>query len=191
MYDTDAFTKREQALEDEFFHRVDTQLRAELRRSIERDRSREGLQQATGLSDPELLDALVDSGFQATTLAALVLVPAIFVAWADHKVDELESKTILKAAKARGLNGDGLAVQLLETWLKKRPPHSLWETWKRYTQTVNESLPKSSSKLLSKEVLKLATSVAEVSGGVLGFGNKSQSEKEVLAGIEQTFASEA
>ncbi len=60
--------KREQALEDEFFHRVDEKLRAELRKSMDRDRSREALTEATGLTDPELLDALIEAGFQATTL---------------------------------------------------------------------------------------------------------------------------
>jgi hypothetical protein len=185
MYESDAFTKREQALEDEFFHRVDEKLRAELRRSMDRDRSREALAEATGLTDKELLDGLIEAGFQSTTLAALALVPAIFVAWADNSADELECQTIMKAATERGINEDAVALQLLETWLKKRPPKSLWETWKRYAHAVGESLSESNSTVLSGEILRLATAVAESSGGVLGFGKTSKSEQEVLDEIKE------
>lgn len=184
MSDPDAFTKREKALEDEFFHRVDEKLRADLRRSMDRDRSREALSEATGLTDQELLNALIDAGFQATTLVALALVPAIFVAWADDSVDQLECETIMKAASERGINEDGVALQLLETWLKKRPPKSLWDTWKRYAHGVGESLSDSTSGALSSEVLRLATAVAESSGGVLGFGKTSKREQEVLDEIK-------
>jgi len=185
MFESDAFRKREQALEDEFFHRVDENLRAELRKSMERDRSREALSEATGLTDPELLDALIEAGFQATTLTALAVVPAIFVAWADDTADDLECESIMKAAKERGICGDGVAVQLLETWLKKRPPRSLWETWKRYAHAIGESLSESASGTLSGEVLRLATTVAESSGGVLGFGKISKREQEVLDEIKE------
>ncbi len=113
------------------------------------------------------------------------MVPAIFVAWADDNADDLECETIMKAAKERGISGDGLAVQLLETWLKKRPPRSLWETWKRYAHAVGESLSESASGTLSSEVLRLATTVAESSGGVLGFGKISNREQEVLDEIKE------
>lgn len=182
----DAFAKREKALEDEFFHRVDEKLREELRRSMERDRSREALAEATGLTDEELLNALVDAGFQATSLTALALVPAIFVAWADDTVDSLECETIMNAAKQRGINEDGVALQLLESWLKKRPPKSLWDTWHNYAHTVNETLTDSASKALSEEVLRLAEAVAESSGGVLGFGKTSKSEQAVLDQIKES-----
>lgn len=189
MSESDAFTKREQALEDEFFHRVDEKLRAELRRSMDRDRSREALAEATGLTDKELLDALLEAGFQSTTLAALALVPAVFVAWADDTVDQLESETIMKAATERGITEDGVALQLLKSWLKKRPPKSLWETWKRYAHAVGESLSGSSSTVLSSEILRLATAVAESSGGVLGFGKTSKREQEVLDKIKEALES--
>ncbi len=186
MFERDAFAKREKALEDEFFHRVDEKLRAELRRSMERDRSREMLAAATGLNDQELLDALVEEGMEATTLAALALVPAIFVAWADHSVTELEREVVLKAAQHRGIAEDGLASQLLETWLIKRPKQSLWDTWKHYVSALRESLSASSMRLLSEEVLRVATGVAEASGGILGLGKISRSEQDVLDEIRES-----
>lgn len=153
---------------------------------MERDRSREALAAATGLCDDALLDALVDAGFQATTLTALTLVPAIFVAWADNTVDSLEAETIMKAATERGINEDGVALQLLESWLKKRPPKSLWDTWAQYVHAVKETLSDSASTALCGEVLRLAEAVAESSGGVLGFGKTSKAEQAVLDKIKES-----
>ena len=65
MYDHDAIHDRGRALEDEFFHRVDEQLRTKLRESMEREKKREQLISATGFNDEELLDHLIDGGFRA------------------------------------------------------------------------------------------------------------------------------
>jgi hypothetical protein len=186
MYETDAFKKREQALEDEFFHRVDEKLREELRQSIARDESRGALVEATGLTDAALLDELIDAGFQATTLAALSLVPAIFVAWADDKIDKPERETLLKAASEHGMKEDGLAWQMILSWLSQRPKKSLWETWQHYAKAVAQSLSIPSSGLLAGEIVKLSTAVAQASGGVLGFGKVSNAEQRILDEILQT-----
>ena len=188
MFDADAFEKREKALEDEFFHRVDEELRAELRRSMEQDRSREALAAATGLTDEDMLNGLVEAGFEATTLAALALVPAVFVAWADDTVTELEREAVLKAAHDRGISQDALASQMLEQWLDKRPPRSLWHTWKQYANSVAEKLSDTVAGVLTHNILHIATVVAEASGGVLGFGKISKAEQEVLDEIKETLS---
>ena len=77
MFDKDAFEIRERAMEDEFFHRVDEKLRKQIRESLERDKARQSLVMVTGLTDLALIDAMIDAGFQPTTLPALALVPAI------------------------------------------------------------------------------------------------------------------
>lgn len=186
MFETDAFAKRERAMEDEFFHRVDEKLREQLRRSMQRDRSREGLQDATGLNDPELLDALLDAGFEATTMAALALVPAVFVAWADDAVTQPEREAVLKAAAERGIAEDGVAAQLLDSWLSHRPRQTLWQTWKHYAEAVRHSISDSATGILSASILQVATSVAQASGGVLGYGKISSSEQALLDEIEDT-----
>ena len=48
MFDKSAFEKREKAIEDEFFHRVDEKLRKDLRDSIQRQKDRESLVMVTG-----------------------------------------------------------------------------------------------------------------------------------------------
>ena len=186
MVNQDAFEKREQTLEDEFFFRVDEKLRADIRRSLERERSREALAKATGLSDADLLDALLDCGLEATTIAAFALVPAVFVAWADYSVTEPERAAVMDAAEKRGIEKDSLAWQVLNSWLDSPPKKSLWETWQRYAVAVKGSLPQPATVLLSANILKIAETVAETSGGVLGFGKTSSNEQAVLDGIKAT-----
>lgn len=184
----DVFAKRERALEDEFFHRVDEKLREELRRSMERDRSREALAAATGFSDNDLLDELVDSGITATTLLALAMVPAVMVAWCDSEMAKEEREAILKMAHERGIQEDGLAHQILDGWLDKRPNRSLLDTWQHYAQAVRGSLTEEAWNKLVAEVMQQSHSVAEAAGGVFGYGKVSATEKNMIAKIKEALA---
>ena len=183
--ESDGFAKRERALEDEFFHRVDEKLREELRRSMEHDRSREALAAATGFNDTALLDELVDSGITATTLVALALVPAVMVAWADSEMAKEEREAIMEMAHKRGIEQDGLAYQILNGWLEQRPNRALLETWKHYAHAVRETLTESAWKQLADEVLEQANAVAQASGGVFGYGKVSATEKNMIAKIRE------
>ena len=54
----DAFDRRESALEDEFFHRVDQELIAQLRAQHQHEAELDALQRATGISDRRVLEEL-------------------------------------------------------------------------------------------------------------------------------------
>ena len=43
----------------------------------------------------ELLDHLLDGGFQPASVAALALVPAVFIAWADGSVTQNERQAVI------------------------------------------------------------------------------------------------
>ena len=188
MFEHDPIHERGQALEDEFFHRVDEKLRQELRESMEREKAREQLSAATGFQDPELLDHLLDGGFSAASLTALALVPTVFVAWADGSVTPKERQAVMSAALQRGLEHEPGALHMVEAWLHKHPPRSLWKLWKEYAQAVHTSVSPTSAKVLTNEILRQATIVAEASGGTLGFGKISKDEKAILEEIENLFA---
>ena len=113
MFDHDAIHDRGKALEDEFFYRVDEQLRQKLRESMEREEQRKQLIAATGFQDEELLDHLLDGGFQPTSVAALALVPAVFTAWADGSVTASERQAVMGAALQRGLDNQPMAMQMI------------------------------------------------------------------------------
>lgn len=184
MFENDAFHKRGQALEDEFFHRVDEQLRDQLRESIQREKSRELLAEATGFKNPELLDHLIDAGIESSAVAALALAPAVFVAWADGDVTAKERQVVMSEALGHGIDQNPISFQLIERWLEHCPPESLWKLWQEYATGVHESMSPAASKLLMTEIHQLATKVANASGGVLGRGKISKAEQNILDKIE-------
>lgn len=186
MFDHDAIHDRGRALEDEFFHRVDEQLRKKLRESMEREKQREQLTAATGLKDQELLDHLLDGGFQPASVAALVLVPAVFVAWADGSVTPNERQAVISAALQRGLEDQPLAMKMVDAWLHNHPPRSLWKLWKEYSQAVRKTVPPEVAERLTSEILRQCTVVAEASGGTFGFGKISKPEQEILDEIAES-----
>jgi len=188
MFETDALHRRGQALEDEFFHRVDEKLRAELRESMERSEQRTQLSAATGFQEQELLDHLLDAGFQASTLMALALVPSVFVAWADGSVTPQERQAVMSAALQRGLEHEPTALHMIEAWLHKHPPRTLWKLWKEYAEAIHATVSPTLAEMLMREILRQATAVAEASGGTLGFGKVSKDEQAILDEVANMFA---
>lgn len=180
MFDNDAFHKRGQALEDEFFHRVDDKLRQQLRERIQRDKAKEMLSEATGFQNQELLDHLVDAGIESSTIAALALAPAIFVAWADGQVTAKERQVVMSEALQRGVDECPMSFQLIESWLEHRPPESLWKLWQEYAVAIQKPIAPAASSLLAIEIHRLATKVSSASGGMLGRGKISRAEQKIL-----------
>ncbi len=128
----DALNDRRQALEDEFFHRVDDQLLANMKAKTAAECNRKRLEAATGITDSDLQDELLAAGASAEAVTAISLVPLILVAWASGKVEPEEREQILKAARDNGITSDTPAAQLLEHWLERRPKRELGSTWKHY-----------------------------------------------------------
>lgn len=188
MFDKDALHQRGQALEDEFFRQVDQKLIADLKAAEERSKLKDQLALVTSFKDDALLEHLIDGGFQPTTLAALALVPAVFVAWADGSISPQERQAVMSAALHRGIEEQPTAMKLLESWLHKHPPRPLWKLWKEYVEAVYSSVPAESGQALATEIQEQAKSVAEASGGTLGFGKISQVEREILDDIASVFA---
>ena len=131
MSEPDAIRKG-QLLEDEFFHRLDQDLRAQLRRTMERDALLKQLAAATGLKNPRLLDRLADRGFEVATVAALALVPTVLVAWADGWVSPPERQAVLTAATQRGLDHQPTALCCSKRGCGDAPRHR----WARFGENT-------------------------------------------------------
>lgn len=181
----DALNDRRQALEDEFFHRVDEKLLAAMRAKTAAESSRKRLEAATGISNTDLLDELLAAGASDETVAAIALVPLILVAWASGEVEPEEREQILKAASDHGITNDSPAALLLEHWLDRKPNRELGATWKHYIAAVVAQMGAESRESLRSEIVARATAVANASGGLLGFGKISNDEKRVIAEVEQ------
>ena len=176
----DAFRDRQQSLENEFFHRVDSKLLDQLRKNAQDEKDRNAVAAATGLTDETLLQELADNGISAETVTALSLAPLTFVAWADLSVDKKEHDAIIEAAVASGLQEGGVAAQMLEGWLETKPENTLFDTWAHYAQGLMETLGDAAKSNLRSELIKRATDVAKASGGLMGLGKISSAEQAVL-----------
>ncbi|WP_436714462.1 hypothetical protein U8335_15355 [Roseiconus lacunae] len=188
MFEQDSLHRRGKALEDEFFHRVDEKLGAALRARMHRDDAIERLKSTTGFDDQAVVEHLVDAGFTPSSIVALALVPMVFVAWADGNLTAAERQSILSAALHRGVNSEPAAFSMLEDWLHHRPADSLWHVWEEYANAVGQSLTPTLATMLHQEIMRLATKVANASGGHFGRGRISANERAVLDQLADLFA---
>lgn len=189
MSDREFLGDRKKALEDSFFAKQNQRLLEKMREEQRKKEAREALQQATGLSDAEVLGRLVDLGIGADTWAALSLVPLVEVAWADGVLDPKERRAVLSGAEAHGVIPGSASHELLQSWLERRPGPELLQAWGEYMVGVSGALSESERRALKEQILGLARGVAESAGGLLGLKRISVEEERVLAELEKVFSS--
>lgn len=177
-------------LEEEFFARQNAALLEKLRQEARHKERREALREVAPNADDALLDHLITLGLAPETVLALTLVPLAVVAWADGAIDARERAALLKEAEERGVAPGSPARQLLESWLERRPPPALLETWKRYARGIWGTLDDAHRAAMRERMLGLARGIAEATGGFLGLGSKiSPAERAVLEELERALSS--
>lgn len=176
---------RGRALEDEFFRREDQRLIKRLSELKAAETTRDELAKASGISEPAVLDQLVQLGVRAETLAALAVVPLVEVAWADGELDAKERRAIVQHA---GVPRESTAGALLEAWLDRRPDAKLLSAWTQTVQAMRTRLAADAAARVKASLLEKARAVAAASGGVFGIGSKvSKAEADMLARLEGAF----
>jgi hypothetical protein len=183
-----AFEERRKALEDEFFHRVDQELLAKLRKKFADQAARRALAAASGFSDETLLDELLQLKIAPDTLGAVSLIPLVLVAWSDRGVDLRERRAVLQAAVEEGVDPDGPAYHLLEFWLENEPSPQLDETWRHFVKVVLPSLTAETKIAFREEIMKQARKAAKASRPGLGAKKISAEEARALNDLERTFS---
>ncbi|HTF88669.1 MAG TPA: hypothetical protein VK843_09685 [Planctomycetota bacterium] len=176
---------RGRTLEEEFFRKEEAKLLERLRAQKQKLVTREGLQQATGISDSAAIDRLLAMGISPQTLTALALVPLVQVAWASGGVEIAERKLILEAAKDAGLDSAG--QELLASWLAHAPDRALLDAWRGYVSTMCKEVAPQQRETMKTELLGRARKVAGASGGMLALGSVSKEEQKVLKELESAF----
>ena len=89
------------SLEEAFFAKKNAESLEKLRQKVRQEERRQAMREAVPNADDALVDHLLDIGLNPETVLALVLVPMLFVAWADGSIDGRE-----RAAH----RGDGVRV---------------------------------------------------------------------------------
>ena len=74
---------RRESLEEEFFHKLQSDQIAKMREELERKQTSDELRTSCGIADDAVLDKKISLGLSGTTMAALSMVPLVWVASAD------------------------------------------------------------------------------------------------------------
>ncbi len=150
-------------------------------------RTLEDLQEVSGIRNPDVLNKLIALNVSTALLSSIAVVPLVEVAWADGKIDQDERKAVLIGADKNGVKEGSVDYELLDNWLKHRPPESLLEAWTHYITGLCENMTGLERQTFKKEVLDRARNVARATGGIGGFLKISPEERTVLRKIEKAF----
>jgi hypothetical protein len=169
------------AKETEYFLKQEEALLRELKRRAALEEQREQIAAVTKIGDEDVLQDLLELGFDRDTANLLHIVPLVEIAWAEGKVTERERDLILELARARGVATDTPAYRKLSEWLSVRPGEAFFARTLDAIARVLAALPADQRDATTGDLVSQCKRVAEASGGFLGVGSKiSPEEAEVL-----------
>lgn len=180
MAETNPLEDLRKSREEEFFRKREKELLEKLQKRQAEEAERSRLAAAVGTPDAEVLSLLAELGFSAETVSVLHLVPLLEVAWADGSVSTAERRTILEAARLRGVAEGSPAHARLVEWLDRRPTGDLFERARAVVRAVVAAQPAAQREATTRDLLAYSTAVAEASGGLLGLGRKVSDEEAAL-----------
>jgi hypothetical protein len=174
------FEQRERAFEAVFFARLDTERIEKLRAKREQKVAMDLLARSSGITDPSLLERILDLGIDATNVQALSVALLVSTAWASGEVTAAERDAALQAAEKEGVSKESGAHQLFESWLDEAPGSELEQTWGEYVRAVLAELEPQAASALKQDLLSRCRQVARASGGFLGVAEISHAESQTL-----------
>lgn len=151
-------------------------------RRQDRERFRADLAAELGLEGRALLDELIELGITPDTAPAFEALPLVEVAWSDGRVDCDERWRVLAAATAFGLELGRPAHAQLELWLARRPEQELIDAWYLFAAF---GLTRREAGARARRVLEEAHAVAAATGGLLGYGAVSETERATVSRIRE------
>lgn len=181
---SDTLHNRGNALENQFFSKLDSQLLDELKAKQELVKSVDAVSKMTGISDRGALEAILRFGIEPQTLAALRVFPLVAVAWADGTMEEGERATVKTLAGSHLQIGDGAVSKLLDNWLSQQPTPDMFAAWEGYAAALVAAMSADEAAALKSALINEIRVVAEASGGLLGWGAVSKGESSVMSRIE-------
>ena len=169
MTDKDAFAERGRTLEEDYFRRKEKEVIEKMRRSAAAEADRRRLGEQAGVADEDVLRDLQELGYTTDTLILLHLVPLIQTAWAEGSVSDRERDLIVQAARARGIEANSSAGQLLNGWLAQRPSEELFEKTLRAIHAILQAASPEVRATSERDLLSRCAAIASASGGIMGF----------------------
>jgi hypothetical protein len=180
----DGLSDRRRASEEEYFRTRDQQLVERLRSQAEREAARDRLSQRVGVADDALLQHLETLGFSDQTVSLLHILPLVHVGW-DGGMSTTAAQRIIVASREHGIEELSEADRQLREWLEIRPSDSLFDGALRAIKTVLQHQSFSERQRYVRNLLEQSSEIAAASGGMLGFGKISKSERALLDRIRR------
>jgi hypothetical protein len=179
MPDKDAFSDLRIAKEEEFFHNREQALLEKVKQRAAAQSEARRLGEALGPRDEGILQDLQALGYTPDIIQILFAVPLIAVAWADGEVSKRERSLIQELAGV-SQSENAAAHHQLKQWLDKKPPQDFLERSLRIISSLLKTLPPDEESDRGRELLTSATRIAEASGGFLGLGSISATERALI-----------
>ncbi len=175
------------SLENIFFIEQDQELMKKLRELKMLQESKEALRLASGIKDDHLLERLVQLKTTPQSLAALMVIPLIEIAWADGEIDQNEKEKILEALQKHGIKKSTLEYDLVELWLSHKPDEKLFIAWEEMVKEISQNMSKGDLAVFHSSLMDDTQTVAKASGGFLGIGKISSEERGVIDRLNKAF----
>lgn len=182
MIHKDGITDQIRAHEDDYFRKRDRELIENLRRTDAAARTRQALEQETGLHDPGMLRELALLGFTPDTIAILPLIPVLQVAWAKAGLSAAERRMIVSLARSRGIAEGSAADEQLTHWMDTQPSEETFHKATRLIRAIIEA-PDHHVDVDAEGLLEYCNRIAHASGGIFGIGAVSHEERATLEEI--------
>lgn len=136
---------------------------------------RQTLEEAIGVRDPGLVRVLDAFGLDATCSFLVAWLPAIELAWMSG-LSHTERTRLLDGVRARHGALSARGEELLADWLRRQPSAALFRTARRALRAQLAALPPDERPGVRARIIGPCVSIAEASGGLLGFGTISPGE---------------
>lgn len=153
------------------------ELLANVNLGAERLASRQKIAEAVGTADRDIVDRIEQLGLSGDSARILDVLPLVHVAWADGRVQKEERAAVLAVLERRGIPPGSDACLLIEALLEKRPS----ETFLAQSLALVRDLAARSG-AETADIVDLCARVAEASGGLLGFGARTNDQERALIG---------
>jgi uncharacterized tellurite resistance protein B-like protein len=138
---------------------------------------RQAIAKAVGTTDADIVDRIEQLGLSGDSARILDVLPLVHVAWADGRVQKAERVAVLAVLEARGIPPKSDACLLIEALLEARPS----ETFLAQSLSIVRDLAARSG-TETADIVDLCAKVANASGGLLGFGAKTNDKERTIIG---------
>jgi hypothetical protein len=179
------FEKREMYLEEEYFRKREFELLEKLKGVFQKKMDKESLRKASGVTNEQLLDRMVELQVNGEMMVAFQLYPLVEIAWADGDLSESEARSVLAAGEEHGIRRGTKAHEMLEQRLHRGPDPEVRKIWFLYADELKKTLSRDELEKFRKDLLERARAVVASTGHLERLLIDVGGERRILSAIEK------